>query len=177
MKIKYIYYQLRKILSIFRYRKANRTVTIPYNFPLELTELSDYIHIEPDFHILGKGKVKIGSNVVIARGFRGITTLHQSQSVCDDMLPYNGSNDRISDIIIEDNVWIGSSVTIMAGIIIEEGAIIGAGSIVTKNVEKGHIVAGVPAKTIKVRNLEEYEMLKKENRLYLPAKYNKSGKV
>lgn len=55
------------------------------------------------------------------------------------------------DVIIKDNVWIGFGAKILPGIIVEEGAIIGAGSVVTKNVPSNTIVAGNPAKIIRVR--------------------------
>jgi maltose O-acetyltransferase len=170
--------KFKNALAIKRFIRRHKTVTIPsIDFPLHLCELSEYVHIEPDFQIMGKGKVIIGRNVIIARGFRAITSLHKSCSEDNDMLPYNGENDMIADIIIQDNVWIGSYVTVMAGVTIEEGAIVGASAVVTKNVHKGCIVAGVPAKVIKIRNLEDYEHLKKEDRLYLIAKYKKLGKV
>lgn len=49
------------------------------------------------------------------------------------------------DIIVEDDVWIGYGVILLSGIHIGKGAIIAAGSIVTKDVEPYSIVAGVPA--------------------------------
>ena len=52
-------------------------------------------------------------------------------------------------IIIEDNVWIGEMVCILSGVHIGKGAIIAAGSVVTKNVPPYTIVAGVPAKIVK----------------------------
>lgn len=51
--------------------------------------------------------------------------------------------------IIEDNVYIGPQVCILEHIKIGEGAMIGAGSIVTKNIEKNKVVVGNPAKIIK----------------------------
>ena len=50
---------------------------------------------------------------------------------------------------IENNVWIGSDCTILPGVTIDDGAIIGAGSVVTKSVNKNVIVAGNPAKIIR----------------------------
>ena len=55
------------------------------------------------------------------------------------------------DVIIENDVWIGFNVTIMSGVIIHNGAVIGANSLVTKNVDPYSIVAGNPAKEIKKR--------------------------
>jgi acetyltransferase-like isoleucine patch superfamily enzyme len=52
-------------------------------------------------------------------------------------------------ILIEDDAWIGAGSIIMPDIIIAKGAVVGAGSVVTRNVDPYHIVAGVPAKTIK----------------------------
>lgn len=53
------------------------------------------------------------------------------------------------DVIIGDNVWIGSGVKIMPGVKIGDNSVIGAGAVVTKDVEADVIVGGVPAKLIK----------------------------
>ena len=55
------------------------------------------------------------------------------------------------NIVVEDDVWIGTNATILSGVHIGQGAIIAAGSVVTKDVEPYAIVGGVPAKTIKYR--------------------------
>ncbi|MBN2965577.1 CatB-related O-acetyltransferase, partial [Sulfurospirillum sp. T05] len=55
------------------------------------------------------------------------------------------------DIIIEDDVWIGSNCVILSGVTIGRGSVIGAGSVVTKNIPKYSIVGGNPAKVIKNR--------------------------
>ncbi len=54
-------------------------------------------------------------------------------------------------IIVEDDVWIGARATILSGVRICQGAVIAAGSVVTKNVEPYSIVAGNPARHIKYR--------------------------
>jgi len=62
-------------------------------------------------------------------------------------------NEKISKgpIIIEDDVWIGSNSVILSGVKIGRGSIIGAGSIVTKDVESYSIVGGNPAKFLRKR--------------------------
>lgn len=66
---------------------------------------------------------------------------------------YNGAPESLSngDIFVEDDVWIGRGATIMSGVKIGRGAIVAAGSIVTKDVPPYTIVGGIPAKVIKTR--------------------------
>ena len=52
-------------------------------------------------------------------------------------------------VVIENNVWVGEGVVIMPGITIGENSIIGANSVVTKDVPKNTVVGGVPAKILK----------------------------
>lgn len=55
------------------------------------------------------------------------------------------------NVYIEDDVWIGARVTILPGVTVGAHSIIGAGAVVTKDVPEYVIVAGVPAKVIKMR--------------------------
>ena len=57
--------------------------------------------------------------------------------------------DIAKEIVIKDHCWVGHNVTILKGVTIGEGSIIGAHSVVTKDVEDRTIVAGVPARKIK----------------------------
>ncbi len=59
--------------------------------------------------------------------------------------------DSFHHTIIGNDVWIGTDVKIMTGVKIGDGAIVGAGSIVTKDVAPFSVVAGSPAKLIKMR--------------------------
>lgn len=55
------------------------------------------------------------------------------------------------DIIIEDDVWIGYGAQIMPGVTVHRGAVVGAGAVVTHDVESYAVVGGVPARLIKYR--------------------------
>jgi acetyltransferase-like isoleucine patch superfamily enzyme len=69
------------------------------------------------------------------------------------------------DVVIEDDVWIGSRAIVLKGVTIGRGAVVAAGAVVTKSVPPYAIAAGTPAKVLKFRwNLET--VLKHEELLY-----------
>ncbi len=96
-------------------------------------------------YINAKQGLIIHSSVSIGPGVKIITANH-SQS---DLRQHEESN----PVIINEDVWIGANVVVLPGIVIGRGAILAAGSIVTKDVPEGVIVAGNPAKYIKDRAL------------------------
>jgi acetyltransferase-like isoleucine patch superfamily enzyme len=55
-------------------------------------------------------------------------------------------------IVIEDDVWIGYNVVVLSGVRVGRGAVIAAGSVVTKDVPAGAITAGIPAQVLKMRD-------------------------
>jgi maltose O-acetyltransferase len=69
-------------------------------------------------------------------------------------------------VVIEDYVFIGPRAIILPGVTIGKGAIIAAGAVVTKNVEASEIVAGVPAKKISERKLNDYDYVLGRPRLF-----------
>lgn len=95
--------------------------------------------------IADRGKITIGKNFLAGTG------LIISDSDFHSTDPNNRltGNYKTQDVIIEDNVFVGSNVTICKGVKIGRNSVIGTGSIVTKNVEPYSIYAGNPAKLIK----------------------------
>lgn len=90
----------------------------------------------------GRGGIDIGNDVFIGPKVNLITINH-------DVNPNNRSATYGRRIVIEDKVWIGINSTILPGVRIGYGAIVGAGSVVTKDVEPMTVVAGNPARFIK----------------------------
>lgn len=94
------------------------------------------------------GGVKIGNNVSIAHGSTILSTTHTFEKLD---VPIKYQQMKLDRTTIADDVWIGCSVVILAGINIGTGCVIGANSTVTKNVDDYTVVVGTPAKVIKTR--------------------------
>ena len=105
---------------------------------------------------LGKGEhVKIGKNVSIGPNVAFIAETGANNSPELNKIPYvRDKLTKYEPILVEDEVWIGANVTILSGITLGKCSVIGAGSVVTKDVRPYTIVAGVPAKEIRWLNAE-----------------------
>lgn len=103
-----------------------------------------------------KTRVIIGNNVSIAPNVVLITCSSANNGKKINEIPYVKEHLwKESKIVIEDDVWIGANVTILPGVHVGTCSVIGAGSIVTKNVDAHTIVAGNPAKIL--RRIDETE--------------------
>jgi len=129
------------------------------------------VHIDFKTYFRYPSQISIGSNVSINRGcsfYAGYQIkeatiyIHEDVSIGPEVTFFaagHNSNDlMLSDtgapIVIEKYVWIGGHSIILQGVTIGEGAIIAAGSVVSKNVDSYTIVGGVPAKEIKKRYIQ-----------------------
>lgn len=107
--------------------------------------------------IQGKGGVDIGSDSMIAANTFISSSNHNMDSFYSD---YFLKGEVPQKTAIGDFVWIGANCFIAAGVTIGSRAIIAAGSVVTKDVKSHTIVAGVPAKAIKLYDKEVNEWVK-----------------
>ena len=95
-----------------------------------------------------EGRITIGSNVLFAQF---ITVLAHSYNYEDKSKPIVEQGMYTKDVTIGDDVWIGAYTTIMPGVTIGDGAIVAAGSVVTKDVPNYEVWGGIPAMKIKER--------------------------
>ena len=118
--------------------------------------------------ILHTGRLIIRKNTMIAQHLTVVSGNHTTpppinQWQYDAIL--DSSKDQEQDVIINEDVWIGVNVTLLCGVNIGRGAIIGAGSVVTKSIPPYTIAVGNPCKVIKYKyNLEE--IISREKTLY-----------
>lgn len=120
-------------------------------------EINDYVHIAAG------EKIVIGDNVLIASKVFISDINHGNYTIVNGDSPLSKPSSRklvTKPIIIKDNVWIGEGVCVMAGVTIGLGSVIGALSVVTKDIPDYSIAVGSPAKVIK-----KYDFQKNEWRL------------
>lgn len=123
-------------------------ITIAYNCFISPTSLKVGNHVWLGVNCFICGKVEIGNNVSIGPSVCIPGTNH---NYMDANKLIRKSGDTTKGTIIKDDVWIGGNSTILDGITINQGAVIGAGSVVTKDVPEYAVVLGIPAKVIKYR--------------------------
>ncbi|MCD7781682.1 MAG: acyltransferase [Methanosphaera sp.] len=112
--------------------------------------LGSHSIIGNDAFLDGRGGLYIGSNVNIAGDFRVYTMEHDINSKTFEST--SGS------VYIDDYVYIGSRVMVLPGVHIHEGAVIASGTVVTKDVPAWTMYGGVPAKYIKNREVNKYQL-------------------
>ena len=96
------------------------------------------------------GEIKIGDNVLIGPN----VVLRASDHIFSSVeIPIRTQGHRFGSIVIGDDVWLGSNIVVTSGVNIGSGCVVGAGSVVTKDLPSMTVCAGVPAKPIRSRIL------------------------
>lgn len=93
--------------------------------------------------------MKIGKHVMMGPEVLIYTQNHDFSRTDIPMDQQGWSKER--PVVIEDDVWIGSRVTILPGVIIGRGSIVGASAVVTKSFPPYSVIAGNPASVVKSR--------------------------
>ena len=90
--------------------------------------------------------VTIGDDVMMGPNCVILTSNH---GMVDNGIPmWRHNSSKPSPVVIGNNCWIGESVIILPGVHLEDGCVVGAGSVVTKSFESNSIIAGNPARFI-----------------------------
>ncbi len=117
-----------------------------------IIEIGDRSVIGQSVHIHGCGFCKIGADVLIG----GHTAIMPGTHVFSDLtVPIARQGMTNKGIEIEDDVWIGANTVILDGVTIATGAVVGAGSVVTKDVPAFAVAYGNPARVKRFRGVRE----------------------
>ena len=103
------------------------------------------------------GPVMIGNNVILAQN---VVTSALNHNFKDVLTTINQQGVKTDQIIIENNVWIGANSTILAGVHIGEHVVVGAGSVVTKDIPSYCVVVGNPARIVKKFDFKDKKWIK-----------------
>jgi acetyltransferase-like isoleucine patch superfamily enzyme len=150
--VKKIIFAIRKYKIIFR----TRNIKIGKNFicgsccrvsKKNKIEIGDNFFMGSNCHLASN--LKIGSNVLFASYVACVGGDHKIDNITTTIR--ESGRDVLKTTIIENNVWIGHGSIIMHGVNIKTGAVVAAGSVVTKDVPENAIVGGNPAEIIRYR--------------------------
>jgi lipopolysaccharide O-acetyltransferase len=138
--------------------KGCRIEAYPYLHQGKIIKLGDNVEINDYVHITGVNKVVIGNNVLMASKIFISDTNHGSYKGDEnDSLPESITGKRKViglPVSIEDNVWLGESVSVLSGVTIGRCSVIGANSVVSKDIPAYTIAVGNPAKLVKSFNFD-----------------------
>ena len=141
------------ILYRYRFEKCGENVIFSPNdyFSYEKIEIGSDVFIGPGaFFSCSKSKLMIGNKVILGPNVTIMGGDHNYRWVGKYMYDVKEGGTDLP-VVIQDDVWIGADVVILKGVMLGKGSIVGAGSVVTKNVPCYAVVAGNPAKIIKMR--------------------------
>jgi len=115
--------------------------TVEIKYPDKII-LGNNTRIGPKTTLGAYGGITIGSNVVVSKN---VLIESAGLNFRNQPIPYKH---KAEPIVIEDNVWIGANATILGGVTIGKGSIIGAGATVYKNISSNSIVVQSPSRII-----------------------------
>ena len=162
----WLHYYVRPNPSLFGHFGKNASLARPCDLknPKNIY-LYDFARIgcRSTIMTMGNSKFIMKRGCLTAEGLVVVTSNHRQH--IGQFLQGNNEDNEYKDIIVEEDVWIGINVTLLAGAHIGRGAIIGACSIVTKEIPPYAVAVGNPAKVIKFKWSID-DILKHESMLY-----------
>ena len=156
-KIEQVSIKIRSFLLCNLFKKCGKNVNLGINnrFSYKNMEVGNNVSFGSNSCFLSsKALIKIGDHVLFGPHVYIITGNHRfdlKNRFIDEISDNEKCDCDDQDVIFEGDNWIGCGVIILKGVTIGYGSIIGAGAVVTKNVEPYSIYAGNPAKKIKNR--------------------------
>ena len=164
----------KKLLIYCRYTNGSLGYMLRYSLLTAVcAECGDNVSVAPGAYILNAQNLYLGNNISInpmcyiecgpfsdscIKIDDDVSIAHGSTIICTSHTYHSDTTDIIKDMPVAykpvhicKNVWIGAKSTILYGITIESGCVIGANSVVTKSTQRDGIYAGTPAQRIKER--------------------------
>jgi maltose O-acetyltransferase len=144
-----VWVKLRSVLCRGIFRRMGGNVWVAHGARFGYggdMEIGDYSGLGRDCYVTN---ARIGNYVMMGPDFLYVAANHPFERT-DVPMRLQGRS-RVEALVIEDDVWIGARVIVLPGVRIGRGAVIGAGSVVTKDVPEYAVVGGNPARVIRYR--------------------------
>ena len=113
--------------------------------------VGDHFYANSNLTLVDDGRITIGNHVMFGPNVTLVTATHP---VSPDLRKSNVQYNK--PIVIEDGVWLGAGVTVLPGVTIGRDSVVGAGSLVTKDVPEGVVAYGVPCEVRRPISSEDY---------------------
>lgn len=137
--------EVRQLVSEITGQKISQTTEIRLPFYTDYghnIKLGKRVFINSNVMMVDLGGITIEDDVLIGPGAYLLSVNHK-------LNPKQRRELELKPVVIKKNAWIGAKATICPGVIVGENAVVAAGAVVTKDVPKNTVVAGMPAKVIK----------------------------
>lgn len=149
-----IVFYLKMINQKIKYRKMKKGKNSRVGLDVKINRPQN-VYIGDNTYVNGgmlftseNSKIKIGNNCLLSYN---ICLRTYSHNYIDKKVLINKQGEFEKNIIIEDDVWVGYGAQIMPGVTLHKGCVIGAGAIVTKDIDEYAVAVGCPARIIKYR--------------------------
>jgi len=113
---------------------------------LDMLKIGKGVFVNSNLLAMARGGITVGDHVRIAANVQLISNNHD---------PYNLNVLTCKPVVIEDYAWLGAGATILPGVRVGRHAIVGAGSVITKDVPDYAVAAGNPARILKMLDAEK----------------------
>jgi acetyltransferase-like isoleucine patch superfamily enzyme len=144
-------YDVRSMYYRKRFKHFGKGVLIKSNvfiYKFSNVELDDLVNIGPGCHLYAEGGIHIGKYTMLAMN---VILMSGNHIFNDIRIPITDQGSSSLPIKIGDDCWLGANVIVLQGVTIGNGCVIGAGSVVTKDIPDYSVAVGNPAKVIKKR--------------------------
>ncbi|WP_158607407.1 acyltransferase [Aerococcus agrisoli] len=145
--IRFLVILCHKCFNYPLYKNKVKLFGIPYLVHKKNIQIGYKTRINARVALYGQGYIIIGENVTLSYGVSVFSTGYATNNWTTNKIEKKHIDTKV---VIKDNVWIGANTVILKGVTIEEGIIVGAGSVVTSDLTSPNaLYAGNPAKFIK----------------------------